>query len=338
MKIILAIDSLKGCLSSAEANRAAARGVREVHGEAEIAECTVSDGGEGWIDAWGAGDLIETTVHDPLMRPVRAKYLKQGAVAVIEIAQACGLTLLRPEERNPLLASSYGVGELIADGLKRGCTRFIVGLGGSATSDAGRGMLKALEDVDVRGATFTIATDVGNPLYGEQGSAAVFAPQKGATPSMVRELDARARLFAESNARRMGFDRSQAAGAGAAGGLGYAFMQFFQAECQPGPALLLDGLHFDRLLQDADLIITGEGRADRQTLMGKLPYHILTRARAVGVPCHLIAGDIQDADVLLAAGFAGVHEINPPALPLEEALKPETAKKQIARTVEQLLR
>jgi len=338
MKIILAIDSLKGCLSSAEANRAAAGAVREVHCKAEIVECTVSDGGEGWIDAWGTGEVIETTVHDPLMRPIRARYLKQGEVAVVEIAQACGLTLLRPEERNPLSASSYGVGELIADGLKRGCTRFIVGLGGSATSDAGQGMLKALKDVDARGVTFTIATDVGNPLYGERGAAAIFAPQKGATPSMVRELDARARLFAESNAREMGFDRSQAAGAGAAGGLGYAFMQFFNADCRPGAELLLDTLHFDHLLKDADLVITGEGHADRQTLMGKLPCHILNRARAKEVPCHLIAGGIQDADILLAAGFASIHEINPPTLPLKEALKPETAKRKIAWTVQQLLR
>ena len=338
MKIILAIDSLKGCLTSAEANRAAAEGVRRACPDAEIVECTVSDGGEGWIEAYGAGEVIELEVHDPLMRLIKAKYLKRGEVGVIEIAQACGLTLLRPEERNPLQASSYGVGELIADGVRRGCTRFIVGLGGSATSDSGQGMLKALDAVETKGIDFTIATDVSNPLYGEQGAAVVFAPQKGATPSMVRELDERARQFARTNARKMGFDRSQAAGAGAAGGLGYAFMQFLNADCRPGAELLLEDLHFDYLLQETDLVITGEGHADRQTLMGKLPSHILKRALSEGVPCHLIAGGVQDVETLLAAGFAGVHEISPPSLTLAEALRPDTAKKHIARTVKQILR
>ena len=337
-KVIVAMDSFKGCMSSVEANRAAADGVRSVWPGAEVVEVPVSDGGEGFLEAFRAaigGELVTIPVKDPLLRNISTRYLLKGETAVVEIAEAIGLTLLSQEERNPMTASSYGVGQLVADAVKRGARHIIVGLGGSATSDAGKGMLRALEDAfdpserTLRAVRFTIATDVENPLYGENGAAQVFGPQKGATPEMVRLLDNAARQFADDSARQMGFDRSQMKGAGAAGGLGYAFMQYLDANRQPGIELLLETIGFDALARDADLIITGEGSADRQTLMGKLPMGILRHS--AGVPVCLIAGKVSDRQELLRAGFAHVESINPPGLPFEEAMKKTVAEENIRR-------
>ena len=347
MKVLFAIDSFKGCLTSKEANEAAAEGIRVAYPDAEIVEVPVSDGGEGYMEAFHAaigGRLEEVTVRDPLMRPVVAKYLLHNDLAVIEIAQASGLTLLTKEERNPMVATSYGTGQLVADAVRKGAKHIIVGLGGSATSDAGIGMLRALIDnfarhgsfddiAELKNVSFTIASDVKNPLCGENGAAHVFAPQKGATHEQVLALDARAKRFAEASAKHMGRDCQNMPGAGAAGGLGYAFLQYMHAECRSGIELLLDTIHFDDLLQDADLVITGEGSADRQTLMGKLPFGILQRAKRQNIPVMLIAGRIADEQQLLDAGFASVACINPPGLPLEVAMQPEIAKENICRTV-----
>ena len=340
MKVIVAIDSFKGCLTSKEANGAAAEGIRGAYPDAEIVEVAVSDGGEGYIDAFHAaigGQLEEVTVKDPLMRPIMAKYLLNNEMAVIEIAQASGLTLLTQEERNPMVTTSYGTGQLVADAVRKEAKHIIVGLGGSATSDAGIGMLRALidafkkerwDDIDAfKDVTFTIASDVKNPLYGEQGAAHIFAPQKGATPEMVLALDERARKFAEVSAKHFGFDHSQKPGAGAAGGLGYAFLQYLNAESVSGIQLLLDTIHFKELVADADLIITGEGAADRQTLMGKLPMGVLEQSGQV--PVCLIAGKISDRKELLHAGFARVECINPPNLPIEQAMRKDVAQRNI---------
>ena len=348
-KIIVAIDSFKGCLTSAEANQAACEGILAKMPEAQVVQVPVSDGGEGFLEAFKAamgGSIIEVNVKDPLMRPIVAQYLIQGDTAVIEIAKASGLTLLKPEEHNPMAATSYGTGQLVVDAIRRGCKHIIIGLGGSATSDCGIGMLEAIDNAqciihnDVR---FTIATDVTNPLCGENGAAFVFAPQKGATPEMVEALDARAKRFAEASAKHLGRDCQNMPGAGAAGGLGYAFLQYMNADCRSGIDLLLDTIHFDDLLQDADLVITGEGSADRQTLMGKLPFGILQRCRNVArnlqrdqqynIPVMLIAGRIADEHLLLDAGFSRVACINPPNLPLEIALQPATAKENIRKTI-----
>ena len=405
MKVIIAIDSFKGCLNSQEANEAARLGVRKVWPDAEVVTVPVSDGGEGFLTAfqaafdathiapvtkghdhaaaardgfactgelsdqraqnpadWDSGELrkkkseaqrIVLQVHDPLMRPVRACYLLKGETAVIEMAQASGLNLIGPSERNPLLTSSYGTGELVADAIGRGAKRIIVGLGGSATSDCGKGMLRALADFCDKGhsdqkqpsgyllpflgkeVSLVIATDVRNPLCGPQGAARMFAPQKGATPAMVELLEAQAVAFARESAQLLGYDRSQEPGAGAAGGLGYAFMQYLHADCRSGVQLLLDMLNFRRLAQDADLIITGEGSADRQTLMGKLPFGVLQQAG--DVPVWLIAGRISHRDELLQAGFACVDCINPPDLPAEAALQKEVACQNIIHFFQQKL-
>ena len=342
-KVIVAIDSFKGCLTSAEANQAASEGILDKMPDAKVVQVPVSDGGEGFLEAFQAamgGEIVEVNVKDPLMRSIVAQYLIQGDTAVIEIAKASGLTLLSPEERNPMVATSYGPGQLVVDAVQRGCKHIIIGLGGSATSDCGIGMLEAIDnakltiDNDVR---FTIATDVTNPLCGEQGAAFVFAPQKGATHDDVLALDARAKRFAEASAKHLGRDCQNMPGAGAAGGLGYAFLQYMNADCRSGIDLLLDTIHFDDLLQDADLVITGEGSADRQTLMGKLPFGILQRAQRHHVPVMLIAGRIADEQLLLDAGFSRVACINPPDLPLEIALQPATAKENISRMVRRLL-
>ena len=345
MKVIIAIDSFKGCLTSKEANGAAAEGIRRVYPDAEIVEVPVSDGGEGYMEAFHAaigGRLVEVAVRDPLMRPITAKYLLHDETAMIEIAQASGLTLLTNEEHNPLVATSYGTGQLVADAIRKGSKHIIVGLGGSATSDAGIGMLRALinaftkngqwDDIkEVKDVAFVIASDVKNPLYGEKGAARVFAPQKGATLEMVRRLDERAWKFAELSAKHFGYDCSQMAGAGAAGGLGYAFLQYLHAESKSGIRLLLDTIRFKELVKGADLIITGEGSADRQTLMGKLPMGILEQSG--GVPVFLIAGRISDREELLNAGFARVECINPPGISLEEAMRKEVALQNISQVL-----
>lgn len=368
-KIIVAIDSFKGCLTSAEANRAAVEGILARMPEAEVLPIPVSDGGEGWLEAFRSptptpspvgrgtsptppltsreGALVEVDVRDPLMRHISAPYLVMGDTAVIEIAKASGLTLLNEEERNPMIATSYGTGQLVADAIRRGCRHIIVGLGGSATSDCGIGMLRAIidnfakhgswDDVhELDAVHFTIATDVTNPLCGENGAAHMFAPQKGATQEVVQLLDARAKRFAEVSARHFGYDCQNEPGAGAAGGLGYAFLQYMNAERRSGIDLLLDTIGFDRLLDDASLVVTGEGASDRQTLMGKVPYGILQRAKAHQVPVALIAGRIEDRQELLHAGFSQVLCINPPNLPAEEAMKPETAKRNIFDTIQLL--
>ena len=338
MNVIIAIDSFKGCLTSALANQSAADGILSVSPDAKVVQMPVSDGGEGWLSAYHAaigGELITVPVRDPMMRWIEAQYLVQDQTAVVEIAQASGLPLLTPEERNPMVATSYGTGQLIVDAVRRGCKEIIVGLGGSATSDCGKGMLRALIDAFAR---FTIATDVTNPLCGPEGAAHVFAPQKGATPEMVETLDAIAQRFAALSAKHFGFDRQNEPGAGAAGGLGYAFLQYMNADCRSGIELLLEAVGFDALLQDASLVITGEGSADRQTLMGKLPFGILQNAKSHQVPVALVAGRIGDRQILLDAGFTYVECINPPGLPLEEAMKPEVAQQNIKTTVQRLLK
>lgn len=337
----MAIDSFKGCLTSAEANMAAAEGIRSGMPDVAVIQIPVSDGGEGFLFAFQSalgGTVVDIGVLDPLLRPVMSQYVVKEDTAVIEMAKASGLTLLTEEERNPLVATSYGVGQLVADAIRRGCKHIIVGLGGSATSDCGIGMLRALIDAHIsfgalRDIRFTIATDVANPLCGEQGAAHVFAPQKGATPEMVQALDARAKRFAEASAKHFGYDCQDKPGAGAAGGLGYAFMQYLQAECRSGIDLLLDAVDFDALLGNASLVITGEGSADHQTLMGKLPFGILQRAKSLEVPVCLLAGCIRDRQLLLDAGFSQVECINPSDMPVEEAMRPREAKRNIAHCV-----
>ena len=350
--IIIACDSYKGCLSSREVNEAIASGVKEWDSEdassgienvdsdaasPEIICLEMSDGGEGMLDAFLSamkGERVRIHAHDALMRWIEAEYGIVDDTAIIEIAQTAGLALIEPEQRNPKKATSWGVGEMIMNAWRRGVRHFIVGLGGSATSDCGIGMLKAMGDdwKKIRQeCSFVLASDVTNPLCGENGAAHVFAPQKGADAKMVQMLDDRARKFAEVSAKHFGYDRSMASGAGAAGGLGYAFLQYFNAEARPGAELLLDEIGFDALIQDADLVITGEGRSDRQTLMGKLPQRILEHGANQKV--WLVSGGVSDRQVMLDAGFDRVIQVTPDSMPLEEAMKPDVARNNIIKAI-----
>ena len=346
MKTILAIDSFKGCMSSSEVEETIA-GVLNKNG-VETLCLPMSDGGEGMLPVFTSvmsGTLEPVYIHDQMMRRVDAQYgVMPDGTAIIEVAQACGLTLVKEEERNPMRSTTYGVGELLSRAIKRGCRNFIIGLGGTGTSDAGIGMIRALVDIFARGKSFdealktelgecrfTLASDVDNPLCGKNGAAHVYAPQKGATPEMVEQLDRRARLFAEKSALHFGFDKSNEPGAGAAGGLGYAFMQYLGAEMKSGADLLLDLTDFNGKIKDADLIMTGEGSADRQTLMGKLPQRILMRGKQLGVPVGLVAGGVEDKEELLSAGFSFVESITPEGMSLEEAIKKEVAFSNLRR-------
>lgn len=343
-KIIIACDSYKGCLSSREVNEALAPNAVTLQ---------MSDGGEGMLDAFLSamgGERVTMHAHDALMRWIDADYGIVGSTAIIEIAQTVGLALIEPEQCNPMKATSWGVGEQIMHAYRRGIRHFIVGLGGSATSDCGIGMLRAMGDdwkKIRRDATFVLASDVTNPLCGPQGAAHVFAPQKGADAEMVEMLDGRAKRFALASrkfflahaeispcpGKNESGDKSEMPGAGAAGGLGYAFLQYFDAEIHSGADLLLDAMDFDHLIADAELVITGEGHSDRQTLMGKLPMKILEHVKKVRenheeakLKVWLVSGGISDKEALLAAGFDRVIAVTPDDMPLEEAMKPEVAK------------
>ena len=354
-KYIIAVDSFKGCLTSEEAEAAVADALRHGGGDVETACMPMSDGGEGMLEAFTAavgGSMEKACVHDQMMRRRTASYgIAPDGTAVIETAEACGLTLVAEEERNPVRATTYGVGELVVAAVRRGCRKFIIGLGGSGTSDAGIGMLRALTDkLAPRGGTiddalkgelgqcrFTLACDVDNPLLGADGAAAVFARQKGATAEMLPQLERRAERFARASALHFGFDRSALPGAGAAGGLGYAFMQYLAAETRPGADLLLDLCGFDGMLAGATAVITGEGRADRQTLMGKLPLRVMRRAKRHGVPTWLLAGSVTNRRSLIDAGFALAESITPGDMSLDEAMKKDVAKRNLYSAIVRIL-
>lgn len=361
--VLLALDSFKGSLTSLQAGRAAARGIRRVCPGCHTVVVPVSDGGEGMLDvlqAAGACRLQSCAAHDPLMRPMETCYgvSVDGRTAYIETARAIGLPLLAARERNPLLTTSCGAGDLIADALQRGCRRFVLGLGGSATCDAGTGMLRRLgyrffdaagHECDGTGgelqrmvhmetgrlpdglceSTFVAACDVNNPLFGPLGAARVFAPQKGADARQVESLDAGLRQFARMAGACMGVQLNAMPGAGAAGGLGAALCAFWGARLQSGAELLLGELDFDTLLAEADCVVTGEGHADRQTLMGKVPQVVLQAARSRGVPVILLAGGIEDSACLLAAGFHRVRAVVPAGQLPDEAMQPDVAIRNI---------
>lgn len=345
MKIISVFDSFKGCMSSQEANEACAKGLRAQHDDMVIKQIEASDGGEGFLRAINPDKVLHCHVHDAMMRWTDADFGIKDGKAIIEVAQAVGLDKIEPELRNPLVATSYGVGELMVHAWEQGCRGFLVGLGGSVTSDCGLGMLRCLRhhaqqqlhqmwydlfDTSVlKSVRVTLASDVDNPLTGPCGAAHVFAPQKGADARQVELLERRATTFAAMAAKHQGYDMSQRPGAGAAGGLGYAFMQFMDAQMESGAELVLRSNRFDDLLQHADLVITGEGASDAQTLMGKLPSVVLRHAQKAGVPVVLASGRIEDREALLDAGFSQVVCINDGQPADENPLDKEVAQRRL---------
>ncbi len=371
-RIVVAADSFKGSLSSLEVGEAVAAGVSEVMPDVECVIVPVADGGEGTVEALVAalgGEFVMSRVTGPLGDVVEAKYGICGDTAVIEMAAASGLPLINKEKRNPWLATSFGTGELIRDALQRGCRKFLIGLGGSATNDAGVGMLQALGfnflDKDgnevgrgggeldrivkidsthalpeLQESEFIVACDVNNPLTGPNGASRVFGPQKGADSTMVEKLDDALKSFARVVKEERGEDVSTFPGAGAAGGMGFAFLVFLNSHLQRGVEMVLEAVNFDTLLQDADLVITGEGRLDAQTVMGKTPYGVLKHAKELDVPVIAIGGSVvpEAVPTLIEAGFYAIFPIVPGPMYLQEALRPNIAKANITRTVNQILR
>ncbi len=317
MRAVMAFDSFKECMSAMDACNAAAEGLSLYHPNADVICVPLSDGGEGMTECISRvvdTSIVSVVVHGPMMEMVEARYAVSwdGTTAYMEMAAACGLSLVAAESRDPMVATSYGVGEMIVDAVERGCVRIVMGIGGSATCDGGMGMVEALRGRFPLGVEMIVASDVTNPLYGQDGAAYVFAPQKGATKEQVVKLDNRLRDFARYT-EQQGF-ASEALwrhpGAGAAGGLGYALMAYLNAKLMPGIELMLDTVGFDRLIEGADFIVTGEGKTDRQTLSGKVPMGVLKRAMNRGVPVHVMSGVIEDIDELRAGGFCSLTSIN----------------------------
>ncbi len=370
MKIVVASDSFKGSLSSTEVAMAATRGIKAVYPDCEVVAVNVADGGEGIVDAIVEalhGEIIATTVSDPLGRPIQAHYGIAGATALIEMAAASGLPLLRPEERNPWLTSTHGTGEMIMDAIRRGCRQFLVGIGGSATNDAGTGMLQAMgfrfydandkeithccggtmQDIvriddshvpdSVRSSTFTIACDVDTPFCGPEGAAPIFAPQKGADTAMVQQLDAGMTSLAKVIEDKYHINIVPIAGAGAAGGMGGAFRAFLHATLRRGIDMVLDAIDFNTIIQNADLVITGEGIIDFQTAKGKTVAGVLTRAKQQGIPVVAIGGSIEMCDSVQQMGFAGVYPILGEKVPLEVAMQPDFAATNVENTIRRIL-
>lgn len=340
-KIVIACDSYKGCLSSSEVAGAAAKGVAEVYPDCEIVRLAVADGGEGTVDALVetlGGHLEWAEVSDPLGRPVKAVYGVAGDLAIIESAAACGLTLLTKEERNPLITTTKGLGELILAAIDKGCRRFLIGLGGSATNDGGMGMISADGFLErARGVKFTVACDVDTPYIGPHGASRVFGPQKGASEEDVEILEERLRGYALKILKDTGIDVGDMAGAGAAGGLGGAFRAYLGAELKRGVDLVLDQIGFDSIIDGADLVITGEGCSDYQTLKGKTAAGVLERAKRKGIPVMLVSGVIRDWQMLRDGGFGIIAAASPQGMSLAEAMRPETAEHNIYETIKRLL-
>ena len=340
-KIVIACDSYKGCLSSSDVANAAAHGVAEVYPDCEVIKLAVADGGEGTVEALVdtlGGHLEWAEVSDPLGRPVKAAYGVAGDLAIIESAAACGLTLLTKEERNPLVTSTKGLGELIMAAIEKGCRKFLIGLGGSATNDGGMGMIRAEGFLEkTKGMKFTVACDVDTPYIGEHGASRVFGPQKGASEQDVEILEERLGGYALTILKETGVDVRDMAGAGAAGGLGGAFRAYLGAELKRGVDLVLDQIDFDSKIRGADLVITGEGCSDYQTLKGKTASGVLERAKRQGIPVALVSGAVRDEQMLRDGGFGIIEAVSPLSMSREEAMRPEMAKFNICQTVKRLL-
>ena len=373
MNITIAIDSFKGSLSSMEAGQAVAEGIRRVMPSAGIRIRPLADGGEGTTEALTAGlggELKSLTVTGPLGRPVTASYglIRERKMAVLEMASAAGLTLISQEERNPLEATTYGIGEMIRDAIGEGCRHFLVGIGGSATNDGGTGMLSALgfQFLDSEGhpiplgakglenlaristenarpelsqCSFHIACDVTNPLCGENGCSAVYGPQKGADPEMIRQMDQWMERYGDLAARTFPAADKEAPGAGAAGGLGFAFLTFLNGSLESGVGMVLKEINLKDDIRDADLVITGEGRLDAQTVMGKAPIGVAHLAKEYGKPVIAFSGAVtREAGLCNQHGIDAFFPIMRGVVSLQEALDPGEARINAADTAEQVFR
>lgn len=372
MNILIATDSYKGCLSSVEVGTAMAEGVSKVFPQAMVEVLPVSDGGEGMLDAFSAcacAEKVYVRVHDALMRPLSSCFAWQRSTetAFVETALTAGLAQLAAEERNPMLTTTYGIGETVEAALAAGATTVVIGLGGSSTNDGGMGFASALgyrfvdnegrvlegRGCDLEkvaclfpdramqkrfaGVRFVAACDVASPLHGKKGAAWVFAPQKGASEMQVEKLDEGLKHYDEVLSRYCAKDIGLLPGSGAAGGLGAALLGLFHAEMERGIHLLLQTKRFRLALEKADLVLTGEGCLDVQTSMGKAALGLLEEGRKRGIPVYAVAGCIRNCGEVERMGFRGVCAASPDGLPHSVAMRPDVAKENIRRATARML-
>jgi len=371
VKIVTAIDSFKGSLSSLQAGSAVSEGIKRVFPNSNVKIFPIADGGEGTVDAMSTVEGSKkqnVMVHGPLDTQVCAEYVIIENTAVIEMSAAAGITLVDKKDLNPLETTTYGVGEIISDAIDKGCRNFIIGIGGSATNDGGVGMLKALgfEFKDCQGneiplgakglqnlhsiktenvikaikeCTFRIACDVKNPICGDNGCSAIYGPQKGATPQMIKDLDKWLSDYAEI-AKTINTDANpDFPGAGAAGGMGFAFSAFLNGELKPGIELIMSEINLEAHIKDADIVITGEGRLDGQSAMGKVPVGVAKLAKKYSKPVIAFAGAVtDDAKTLNQCGIDAFFPVLKGICTLEEAMDTNTAYTNLADTCEQVFR
>ena len=373
MKVVVAIDSLKGSLTSLEAGEAIQEGILRAISDAEVIVRPLADGGEGTVEALTRGmngRYEKITVTDPLGRPTDAVYgiLEDLHTAIIEMSAAAGITLIDAKDRNPMNTTTYGVGEMIKDAIGKGCRHFFIGIGGSATNDGGIGMLQALgygmldtegkqvslgakglaelvsiTDVDVlpelKKCTFQIACDVKNPLCGEKGCSAVFGPQKGATPDMITQMDSWLGKYALLTANRYKKADFQYPGTGAAGGMGFAFLSYMNAELRSGVQIVLEETKLEEYVKDADIVVTGEGCLDGQSVMGKAPIGVAALAKKHHKKVIAFAGCVtEDAKVCNQNGIDAFFPILRNVVTREEAMHTDNAHRNMTDTAEQVFR
>ncbi|MDM1269828.1 glycerate kinase [Acinetobacter indicus] len=372
LRFVIAPDSFKESLSAVQAAQAMQRGILRQFPDAICRLVPLADGGEGTVDALlnaCAGQKVACRVRGPLPQQQVESYfalMDEGKTAVIEMAKANGIHLIPLAQRNPALTSTYGTGEMIRQALDLGVSKIVIGLGGSVTNDAGSGMAQALgvkfldqaglevqpcggnlkqiceidlSALDARLATteMLIASDVNNPLCGEYGASAIFGPQKGATPELVKILDQNLGYFANLVETTLGVNVQHQAGAGAAGGLGFGLLAFARAKIQSGVELLIQQTGLTEKITQADVVLTGEGKIDRQTFMGKTPFGVAQVAKSLNKPVYAFAGMIgEDIEPLLEAGFTQIIGINPPDISLEDAI--QNAENNLTDSVENVMR
>lgn len=371
MKIVVAVDSFKGSMTSLEAGLAVKSGITKVFPTANVIVTPIADGGEGTVDALVSGlkgKLKSVSVLNPLGEKITASYgIVNDSTAVIEMASAAGITLIPKNKLNPLKTTTYGVGEMIKDAILQGCNNFIIGIGGSATNDGGVGMLQALgfEFLDalenqvpfgaeglskivkisdknalpqLKNCTFNIACDVTNPLCGEKGCSRIFSPQKGANEEDIEVMDNYLLSYANLTKLLYPSSNKDLPGAGAAGGLGFAFSSYLNGKLTSGIQLILNAINFDGIVKDADLVITGEGRIDSQTAMGKTPIGIAKASKKYNIPVIAFAGSASlDSNILNSLGIDAIFPIIRGITTLEEAVNTKNAIKNMEVTVEQVM-
>ena len=373
MKVVVAIDSLKGSLSSLEAGNAIKQGIKRVYQDAKIIVKPLADGGEGTVEALvsGMNGKIEIVVATgPLGDKIESSYgiIPEKRLAIMEMASIAGITLLSLKQRNPLYTTTYGLGEMIKDAISKGCNNFIIGIGGSATNDGGIGMLQALgfdlldkdgnqvplgarglKDLvkigdknvlpELKKCQFKIACDVTNVLCGENGCSVVFGPQKGATSQMIKDMDQWLYNFANLAKKKYPHSDTLVPGTGAAGGLGFAFLTFVKATLESGIDIILETIDLKSDLKDVDVVVTGEGCLDRQSAMGKAPVGVAKMAKLYNKPVIAFAGSVtKEAKLCNQEGIDAYFPIIRNITTLQEAMAKENAKNNLTDTVEQVFR